>query len=577
MTYNNGVFNNIAKDRFFNFIEKNKFIEYPKNEDAASAEVTTIIIDKISEIIPSYGERKVLVILLQSIDEIRYFTEKGYDVTAISFNKSLCEQDDKIIYADDGFTNFPDKSFDIIWSKYALNKSLCAVYTLAEYFRLLNNDGLLYVEIISDENYLDKKNIDNNFSLYRKEIWKLLFENVGFNIIDVIDLSLSTQNPMVKDKFWLFFCNKLKNTNLTDIDKEDRNNLYLALSKGENFGWGVCSKYLKKEVSKLYKYVYEWDFEAEKDEETRVKGKVFHALTGIEFNSISKLRGTENYGYTFFENELLPISVENAKKYDVVIGGSTWCKEKMLEKGITNVDVLIQGIDPEIFYPVENKQRDDVFVIFSGGKFELRKGQDAVIKAVSILQKKYSDIVLVNAWYNMWPQSMELMLHSPYIKYERKGDNWIDFINNILSINGVDVSKVATYEIIPNTQLRDLYALTDIGVFPNRCEGGTNLVLMEYMACGRPVVASYTSGHVDILTDENSLPLKLTKPFRLYDNNNKLWADWEDISINELVDKLEFAYHNRDKIKKIGAKAGEDLKKFTWENSGKELLRIVGL
>jgi glycosyltransferase involved in cell wall biosynthesis len=122
---------------------------------------------------------------------------------------------------------------------------------------------------------------------------------------------------------------------------------------------------------------------------------------------------------------------------------------------------------------------------------------------------------------------MDLMYNSPYIKFERFGDTWIDQINHVLSINDVDISKVATYEIIPNTQLRDLYALTDIGVFPNRCEGGTNLVLMEYMACGRPVIASYTSGHTDILTDENSFPLKLTKPFRLYDNNNNLWADWK--------------------------------------------------
>jgi hypothetical protein len=154
----------------------------------------------------------------------------------------------------------------------------------------------------------------------------------------------------------------------------------LALSKGENFGWGVCSKYLRNEVSKLYKNVFEWDFEREGDKSTMVKGKVFHALSGIEFESLSKLRGTENYGYTFFENEILPVSVENSKKYDKVIGGSTWCKEKMLAKGITNVDVLIQGIDPEIFFPVENKQSEDVFVIFSGESLNLGKGRMQLLK-----------------------------------------------------------------------------------------------------------------------------------------------------------------------------------------------------
>lgn len=571
------MYSKIAKERFFNFIIRTNIFKETQYENLSFSEVSAIVIDKISEIIPSYGMRKALVILTESVDEIEFFTEKGYEVTAITTNINLTNVNDKILLLDESFTSFPDKSFDVIWSKHSLNKSISAVFTLTEYFRMLKNDGLLYLELISDENFLNKTNIENNFSLYRKEIWKLLIENTGFNVIDTIDLSLAGKEPGVKNLYWMFFCNKFKSTNLTDNEKEESYNLYLALSKGENFGWGVCSKYLKNEVAKLYKNVYEWDFEREGDKSTNVKGKVFHALTGIEFESISKLRGSENYGYTFFENEILPISIENSKKYDIVIGGSTWCKEKMLEKGITNVDVLIQGIDPDIFYPVENRQNEDVFVIFSGGKFELRKGQDSVIKAISILQKKYSNIILLNVWYNMWPQTMELMYHSPHIKFERFGNSWTEQINHILAINDVDITKVATYEIVPNTQLRDLYALTDIGVFPNRCEGGTNLVLMEYMACARPVIASYTSGHKDILTDENSIPLKLTKPFRLYDNNNKLWADWEDISIDELVDKLEFAYHNREAIRKIGQKAGEDLKNFTWHNSGKELLRIVGL
>lgn len=577
MLSNDPMFSKIAKERFFNFVEKNVYFTETQYSNSNWVEISGVVINKISEIIPSYGKRTVLVVLTESIDEIRLFTEQGYNVTAITTNKNLCELNDQIILIDESFTNFPDKSFDVIWSKQSINKSASAIFTLTEYFRLLSNDGLLYIEIISDENILNKPELQNNFSLFRKEIWRLLIENTGFNIIDVIDLTLSNNDSDIKDLYWMFFCNKYKVTNLTDNDKEENDNLYLALSKGENFGWGVCSKYLRNEVSKLYKNVFEWDFEREGDKSTMVKGKVFHALSGIEFESLSKLRGTENYGYTFFENEILPVSVENSKKYDKVIGGSTWCKEKMLAKGITNVDVLIQGIDPEIFFPVENKQSEDVFVIFSGGKFELRKGQDAVIKAVSILQKKYSNIVLVNAWYNMWPHTMDLMYNSPYIKFERFGDTWIDQINHVLSINDVDISKVATYEIIPNTQLRDLYALTDIGVFPNRCEGGTNLVLMEYMACGRPVIASYTSGHTDILTDENSFPLKLTKPFRLYDNNNNLWADWEDISINELVDKLESAYNNRSKIKEIGSKAGEDSKNFTWQKSGEKLLKIVGL
>jgi len=39
-----------------------------------------------------------------------------------------------------------------------------------------------------------------------------------------------------------------------------------------------------------------------------------------------------------------------------------------------------------------------------------------------------------------------------------------------------------------------VYRNSDVGLFPNRCEGGANLVLMEYMACGKPVVTVDTTG-----------------------------------------------------------------------------------
>ena len=67
------------------------------------------------------------------------------------------------------------------------------------------------------------------------------------------------------------------------------------------------------------------------------------------------------------------------------------------------------------------------------------------------------------------------------------------------------------------------------------------------------------------------------KPFRLYDNDNKLWADWEDVSIMELVDKIEYAYNNRKEIRLKGANAGEFMKKFTWQQSAKDLLKIMGI
>jgi len=351
--------------------------------------------------------------------------------------------------------------------------------------------------------------------------------------------------------------------------------LYLALSKGENFGWGVCSKYLKQETPKFHENVNVWDFENDKDVFQKVDGTVFHALTGLDFIPISKIWGDRNYGYTFFENELNQASLENSKRFEKVIGGSTWNEEKMKALGIENAATLIQGIDPEIFFPIEEEKSDELFVIFSGGKFELRKSQDLVLEAVKIMQEKYDNVVLMNAWYNMWPQSMDLFQYSKHIKFERKGNSWQEVMGNVYQLNEIDQNRVITLDLVDNRKLRELYSKTDIALFPNRCEGGTNLVMMEYMACGKPVIASYASGHKDVLDDNHALLLKENIPFRINDSEGNLWADWEEPSLDEIVAKLEFAYNNRNEIKRLGKNAGDYMKNFTWEKSAEQLVKII--
>ncbi len=350
--------------------------------------------------------------------------------------------------------------------------------------------------------------------------------------------------------------------------------LYLGLSSGENFGWGICGDYLTKEFSKRVKTVSLLR-NTELQNNRRIPGRVFHTLTATDLSTLFPARGTHNFGYTFFENELMPRSLRNAKDYDLVFAGSTWCKEKLLEAGIRHVEVLLQGVDREIFYPITAEKGQDRFVIFSGGKFELRKGQDLVLKAVKVLQAKYPDIILVNAWYNKWPQTMEMMSLSPHIRYQLKGSSWLEIMEHLCLINGIDPGRVVTHPIIANHQLRSLYAQTDLGLFPNRCEGGTNLVLMEYMACGKPVVATYTSGHKDILTGKNSLRLTHLHPFQIQDQEKRLIASWEEPSLEEVLDAIEYAYHHREEIRALGRQAGEDLKQFTWEEAAAKVLTAI--
>jgi len=318
--------------------------------------------------------------------------------------------------------------------------------------------------------------------------------------------------------------------------------LYLALNPGNNFGWGICSKYLIRESNtKLL-------------DNLNLPGRAFHAIGDHSLRRLFPIKGVINYGYTFFENLLEEDALPNARFYDLIFAGSTWCRQKLEEKGISWVQTLIQGVDPDLFFPIdfEKPSGKDKFIIFSGGKFELRKGQDLVLRAVKILQDKYDDIVLMNLWHNPWKFSFETMKRSPYINFVAEGKTWEEIIKNV-----------------------NVYANTDIGIFPNRCEGGTNLVLMEYMACARPVIASYNTGHRDILTKDNALLLEDMKPYKALDEQGKTVGVWQEPDLDELVSKLEYAYLNRNGLHSIARHAGNDMKKYTWQATAKDLLKKI--
>jgi glycosyltransferase involved in cell wall biosynthesis len=381
--------------------------------------------------------------------------------------------------------------------------------------------------------------------------------------------------------------------------------IYLILPRGSQFGWGICGKYLVKELSELTEISYitetfdlndigdELDFHFLKNMQVRHHemglamnepgGKVDHpVLKAITDESLqpwmSHLKGNFTAGYTFFEmNVLAPQDIQHSREnFDIIVTGSKWCEEVLRNHGLNDVITIIQGTDPQLFNPAhaEKELFKDRFVVFSGGKFELRKGQDIVIKAYKILQDRHPDVMLINAWYNPWPFSMQTMAASPYINCDITDSDYLKAINNIFLENGIDLNRVINVLPRQNAQMARLYKNTDVGLFPNRCEGGTNLVLMEYMSCGKPVIASFSSGHQDILNPSNSILIKNMKPLNIT-SRGALQAVWDDPDLDETIDHLEKAYQNRDNLSLIGQQAGSDMAHFTWKKTGREFYNLL--
>jgi glycosyltransferase involved in cell wall biosynthesis len=381
--------------------------------------------------------------------------------------------------------------------------------------------------------------------------------------------------------------------------------IYCALPVGSFHGWGVCGKYIVKELARLcetklisepiqysqledeldfrllsQKRIPESEFAGiAKGDFTLFDHPVLQSITGKSLMpQFPSLRGTKTVGYTFFEDNILPPEfIENGKKfYDVLVTGSTWCEEVLRKYGLENVQTIIQGVDPRMFNPLFNDKEylEDRFVIFSGGKFEIRKGQDIVIRAVKVMQERYKDVVLVNSWYNMWPESMATMKVSSLIKLPAVSGEYRQVIGQILSENGIDLERTITLPPLPNIMMPRIYKNTDIGLFPNRCEGGTNLVLMEYMACGKPVITSFNSGHKDVVNDKNSILMRQMKTITMSMHGQPI-AQWDDPSFDEAIERLDHAYHHRDELKAYGKQAGEDMAKITWADTAKQFYDVL--
>ena len=126
-------------------------------------------------------------------------------------------------------------------------------------------------------------------------------------------------------------------------------------------------------------------------------------------------------------------------------------------------------------------------------------------------------------------------------------------MTRLLAENGMDVSRVVTLVPRANALMPRIYRNSDVGLFPNRCEGGTNLVLMEYMACGKPVVATATTGHGDIVKADNALVVG-TRGVCLH-GPDRPGCPWPEPSLDETVEKLEWVYQHRQEARALGNRA----------------------
>lgn len=208
------------------------------------------------------------------------------------------------------------------------------------------------------------------------------------------------------------------------------------------------------------------------------------------------------------------IDAQALNTYDVIVAGSRWTERVLREKGVERVVMCHQGYDGRVFFPTPKatpvsdfagKYRDAHDskappMIFSGGKLEFRKGQDIVVEAFKRFRAtpEGKDAVLVTNWQNLWPQTMDGIWLSGYVKGVPTVKNGRADIVGWLEKNGLPRESVIDCGFMSQPEVAHVMRQCTVAVFPNRAESGTNLPLVEALATGLPCVVAPGHGHDDV-------------------------------------------------------------------------------
>jgi glycosyltransferase involved in cell wall biosynthesis len=188
-----------------------------------------------------------------------------------------------------------------------------------------------------------------------------------------------------------------------------------------------------------------------------------------------------------------------------IVCPSQWAHMKLQEYGIPGecMAVVPHGIHPDIFYPLEPKQRSVVrtrmglqpeqHVFLNLGAMSVNKGIDLLLRAFfEVHQRHPSARLVLKDEKNLYGLSGVAVVQDAMKRYPQlSSQGFLDAIK-LLSVT------------LPMAEMRDLYCLADSYVSPYRAEG-FNLPVIEAIACGTPVIVTAGGATDDFCEPRTSL------------------------------------------------------------------------
>ena len=304
---------------------------------------------------------------------------------------------------------------------------------------------------------------------------------------------------------------------------------------------------------------------------------VIHPLDRLHWSDLSEtVQGRVNVGFVFFEDtDIDRAAKERAQKFDRILCGSTWNRDVLQDRGLPHARVALQGVDEAVFQPGPRlKLFGDRFVVFSGGKLEHRKGQDIVLAAFRAFRDRHPQALLVTAWQNHWKETADSIVIGAHAEtapeVDAKGD--LDIVGWAVR-HGIPADAVVDLGWIGNNSLHHVLREAHAAIFPNRCEGGTNLMAMECMASGVPTVLSANTGHLDLIRDGNCYALIDQRPIAATFGVGT--EGWGESSVEELVATLEWIHDDAPEAARRRGAGVTFMKTMVWRHQVAQLVEEI--
>jgi glycosyltransferase involved in cell wall biosynthesis len=294
----------------------------------------------------------------------------------------------------------------------------------------------------------------------------------------------------------------------------------------------------------------------------RPRGDCPHIVFGqgdaFEYIEQGVVRPKYRIGYTMLETSGLPSEwVRQANQMDEVWTPSPFNAWTFRRSGVTQpICIMPLGVDTDRFNPqVQGYRNSDVFTFLSIFEWGERKAPEVMFRAFNQAFRRDEPVVLV-CKYDNYDDAVEVILQIDAQELDPDGGQII-FVAN---------------QRVPYHDLANLYRSADCFVLTTRGEGW-GMPILEAMACGLPVIATYWSAQQTFMTDSNSYPLQVGKlapavakcPY--YEG-----FKWAEPDTGHLKRLLRHVYENPEEARAKGVRAAVDAReRWSLEFCGKHI------